>query len=54
MFKDEKYVGKLSQSDTITFNACCGNENIKLPPLKDPPDLLKNLLMGDTQRQTIP
>ena len=43
MFKDEKHVGKLSQSDTITFSACCGNGNIKLPPLKDPPDLLKNL-----------
>ena len=27
MFKDEKHVGKLSQSDTITFSACCGNGN---------------------------
>ena len=53
MFKDEKHVGKLSQSDTITFSTCCGNGNIKLPPLKDPPDLLKNLLTGNTQRQTI-
>ena len=50
MFKDEKHVGKLSQSDTITFSACCGNGNIKLPPLKDPPDLLKNLLTGNTHR----
>ena len=50
MFKDETHVGKLSQSDTITFSACCGNGNIKLPPLKDPPDLLKNLLTGNTQR----
>ena len=49
MFKDEKHVGKLSQSDTITFSACCGNGNIKLPPLKDPPNLLKNLLTGNTQ-----
>ena len=49
MFKDEKHVGKLNQSDTITFSACCGNWNIKLPPLKDPPDLLKNLT-GNTQR----
>ena len=50
MFKDEKHVGKLSQSDTITFSVCCGNGNMKLPPLKDPPDLLKNLLTGNTQR----
>ena len=50
MFKDEKHVGKLSQSDTITFSACCGNGNIKLPPLKDPPDLLENLLTGNKQR----
>ena len=48
IFKDEKHVGKLSQSDTITFSACCGNGNIELPPLKDPPDLLKNLLTGNT------
>ena len=50
MFKDETHVGKLSQSDTITFSVCCGNGNIKLPPLKDPPDLLKNLLTGNIQR----
>ena len=50
MFKDENHVGKLSQSATITFNACCGNGNIKLPPLKNPPDLLKNLLTGNTHR----
>ena len=50
MFKDETHVGKLSQSDTITFSVCYGNGNIKLPQLKDPPDLLKNLLMGNTQR----
>ena len=50
MFKDEKHVGKLSQSDTVTFSACCANGNVKLPPLKDPPDLLKNLLTGNTQR----
>ena len=50
MFKDEKHVGKLSPSDTVTFSACCANGNVKLPPLKDPPDLLKNLLTGNTQR----
>ena len=50
MFKDESHVGKLSQSATITFSACCGNGNIKLPPLKNPPDLLKNLLTGNTHR----
>ena len=49
-FKDEKHVRKLSQSDTIIFSACCGNGNIKLPPLKGPPDLLKNLLTGNTHR----
>ena len=35
MFKDENHVGKLIQSATITFSACCGNGNIKLPPLKN-------------------
>ena len=32
MFQDEKHIGKLSQSDTVTFSACCTNGNIKLPP----------------------
>ena len=50
MFKDENHVGKLSQSATITFSACCGNGNIKIPPLKNPLDLLKNLLTGNTHR----
>ena len=50
MFKDEKYVGKLSQSDTTTFSACCGNGNIKFLPLKDPPELLKIFLTGNTHR----
>ena len=40
MFKDVQ-CSKLSQSDTVTFSACCANGNVKLPPLKDPPDLLK-------------
>ena len=35
---------------TLTFSACCANGNVKLPPLKDPPYLLKNLLTGNTQR----
>ena len=50
MYKDENHVGKLSQSDTVTFSACYANGNVKLSPLKDPPDLLKNLLTGNTQR----
>ena len=50
MFKDEKHVGKLSQSDSITFSAFCGNGNIKLPQLKDTPELLRNLLTGNTHR----
>ena len=50
MFKDEKHVGKLSQSATITLSACCGNGKIKLPPLKNPPELLKNLLTSNTHR----
>ena len=40
MFKYEKHVRKLSQSDSITFSACCGNGNIRLPPLKDPPGVI--------------
>ena len=36
MFKDEKHVGKLSESDSIKLIACCGNGNIKPPPPKRP------------------
>ena len=50
MFKDEKHIGKLSQIDTVTFSGCCANGNIKLPPIKNPPDLLKDLLTGNTPR----
>ena len=48
MFKDEKHIGKLSQTDTVTFSICCANGNIKVPPIKNPPDLLKDLLTGNT------
>ena len=55
MFKDEKHVGKLSQSDTVTFSAYCASGNVKLPPLKDPPDLLKKPSDRQyTKTQTIP
>ena len=50
MFKDEKHIGKLTQSDTVTFSGCCGNGNFKLPPIKNPPALLKELLTGNTPR----
>ena len=50
MFKDEKHIGKLSQSDRVTFSAWCANANIKLPPPTNPPDLLKDLLTGNIPR----
>ena len=34
MFKNEKHIGKLTQSDTVTFSRCCGNGNIKPPQSK--------------------
>ena len=50
MFKEDKHIGKLSQINTVTFIGCCANGNIKLPPIKNPPDLLKDLLIGNTPR----
>ena len=51
MFKDETHCGKLTENrPTATFNSCCANGNIILPPIKDPPELLKRLLQGNTAR----
>ena len=51
MFKDETHCGKLTEnSPTATFSSCCVNENIVPPPIKDPPELLKRLLKGNTAR----
>ena len=49
MFKGENSKGKLS-SNQATFSLCCSNGTIKLPPIKDPPEKLKNLLKGKSQK----
>ena len=48
MFKDENHSGKLCVG--ATFLLCCAKGAIKLPPIKDPPEILKNLLTGNSQR----
>ena len=49
MFKGENSKGKLS-SNQATFSLCCSNGTIKLPPIKDWPEKLKNLLKGNHKR----
>ena len=48
--KDEKHIGKLTQSDTVTFSGCCGNGDIKLPPIKKPSSFTEGMLTGNTPR----
>ena len=51
MFKGEKHYGKLVENQpTATFSLCCSEGNVKLPPIKDPPQLLQSLLTGKTHR----
>ena len=56
MFKGEKHNGKLVENQpTATFSLCCSDGNVKLPPIKDPPQLLQSLLTGKThKRQKLP
>ena len=50
-FKGEKYYGKLVENQpTATFSLCCSDGDVKLPPIKDPPQLLQSLLTGKTHR----
>ena len=51
MFKGEKHNGKLVENQpTATFSLCCSDGNVKIPPIKDPPQLLQTLLTGKTHR----
>ena len=55
MYKDEKHIRKLTQSDTVTFSGCCGNGNIKLPPIKKPSSFTQGTPnRKHTKRQKIP
>ena len=50
MFKGEKSGGSLSgENPTAKFSLCCSNGEIKLPPIKEPPEKLKCLLTGNTK-----
>ena len=51
MFKGEKSGGSLSgENPTAKFSLCCSNGEIKLPPIKEPPEKLKCLLTGNTKK----
>ena len=50
MFKDESHNGSLS-SGNATFSLCCANGQIKLPPIKEPPEKLKSLLIGNNKKE---
>ena len=52
MFKGEKTEGSLStENPTAKFSLCCSNGEIKLLPVKEPPETLKHLLTGNTKRE---
>ena len=51
MFKDEKSDKTPSVDDTsVKFSLCCSNGGVKLPPIKEPLEVLKGLLTGNTKR----
>lgn len=43
----ENGINKRRNAKTPTFTLCCMQGQVKLPLLKDPPDVLKRLLEGD-------
>ena len=49
MFKGEKTGGSFATA-TAKFSLCYLNGEIKLPPLKEPPEKLKCFLIGNTKR----
>ena len=52
-FKGEKTGGSLSTTNpTAKFSLCCLNGQIKIPPLKEPPEKLKCLLTGECKKGT--
>ena len=50
MFKDEHSKNSLRDGSKQTFSLCCAHGNVEIPPVKEPPDMLKALLTGRTQR----
>ena len=48
MFKGEQSKGSVAQKGTFSF--CCSHGDVKIPPVKEPPSLLKDFLTGGTQR----
>ena len=50
MFKDEmhKYIHK--ESNHLSFSMCCSYGHVKVPPVCDPPNFLKTLLLGNSSR----
>ena len=50
MYKGEKSDKSLSADNTTAkFALCCSYGDIKLPPIKEPPDELKHILSGNTK-----
>ena len=45
MFKDEKHEGRLfGNPPTASFSLSCSNGAVRLPPIKDLPKILQNIL----------
>jgi len=49
MWYDER-ISKDKKSLNPRFSLCCGDDKIQLPILKEPPDILKELLFGNSRQ----
>ena len=47
MFEGEQ---SRKQGSTGKFSLCCSHGAVQIPPIKEPPDIIKNLLIGSTKR----
>jgi len=45
---EEERIKKLTNSSSPKFNLCCGNGKVALPPTKEPPAYLKDLIFNAT------
>ena len=51
MFKGEQSRGSLTgNTPTKCFSLCCSYGAVKLSPIKEPPEMLKGVLTGNTKR----
>ena len=50
MFKGGKSDRTPEDSLSAKFTLCCSYGDIKLPPIKEPPEILKKLLTGNTKK----